>query len=154
MINSNENSMQVSKSRRGDWFPYVYPQGFEGASLWLRYLVKKPPAAWETQVWSLVPWKREWQPTAMFFLAWRIPWAEGPGGPRSMGSHKVRCNLAHSTRLWNGQEGAAFCSSGGSCSSLSSSLPQISVYKSPLNWPARPMGALCPWHPPLLPTDR
>ena len=27
-------------------------------------------------------------------LAWRIPWTEEPGGLQSMGSQRVRCNLA------------------------------------------------------------
>ena len=70
---------------------------------------------------------------------------------------RTRLSTQHEALKWhkrNGREGASSCSSRGSCASLSPSLPQISVYKSPLNWPARPMGALCPWHPPLLPTDR
>ena len=29
-------------------------------------------------------------------LAWRIPWTEKPGGLQSMGSQRVRHNLAHS----------------------------------------------------------
>ena len=28
-------------------------------------------------------------------LAWRIPWTEERGGLQSMGSQRVRCNLAH-----------------------------------------------------------
>ena len=28
-------------------------------------------------------------------LAWRIPWTEEPGGLQSMGSQRVRCNLAN-----------------------------------------------------------
>ena len=33
-----------------------------------------------------IPWRRAWQPT----IAWRIPWIEEPGGPLSIGSHRVR----------------------------------------------------------------
>ena len=32
-----------------------------------------------------IPWRRTWQPTPAF-LAWKIPWAEEPGGLESMGS--------------------------------------------------------------------
>ena len=32
-----------------------------------------------------IPWRRKWQPTPAF-LAWKIPWAEEPGGLESMGS--------------------------------------------------------------------
>ena len=45
-----------------------------------------------------IPWMKAWQPTPVFFLAWRIPWTEEPGGIQSIGSQKIGCdysNLAH-----------------------------------------------------------
>ena len=45
-------------------------------------LIKNPPAMWETLVQSLGwedPWKRAWQPTAVF-LPGESPWTEEPGG--------------------------------------------------------------------------
>ena len=30
-------------------------------------VVKIPPTMQETQVWSLIPWRRKWQPTPVFF---------------------------------------------------------------------------------------
>ena len=50
-------------------------------------LVKNPPAMWETWV-GKVPWRRK-QATHSSILAWRIPWAEEPGGLQSMGSQRV-----------------------------------------------------------------
>ena len=38
------------------------------------------------------PWRRVWQQTPVFFLAWRIPWTEEPGRPQSIGSQRVRHN--------------------------------------------------------------
>ena len=35
-----------------------------------------------------------WEEPHSCILAWRIPWTEGPGGLQSMGSHRVRRNLA------------------------------------------------------------
>ena len=54
-------------------------------------LEKSPPTMQETWVRSLGqedPWRREWQPTPVFFLD--NPWTEGPGGPQFMGSQRVR----------------------------------------------------------------
>ena len=34
-------------------------------------------------------WSRKWQPTPVFFLTWRIPWTEEPGGLQSIGSQRV-----------------------------------------------------------------
>ena len=34
-------------------------------------------------------WRRKWQPTLVFVLAWRIPGMGEPGGLQSMGSHRV-----------------------------------------------------------------
>ena len=38
-----------------------------------------------------IPWRRELA-TDSNILAWRIPWAEEPGGLQSMGSQRVRHN--------------------------------------------------------------
>ena len=48
-----------------------------------------------------IPWRREWQPTPVFFsffhsniLAWEIPWTEEPGGLQSIESQRVGPILA------------------------------------------------------------
>jgi len=49
-----------------------------------------------TQVWSL-GWEdalEEEMATHSSLLAWRIPWTEEPGGLQSMGSQRVRHDLA------------------------------------------------------------
>ena len=33
-------------------------------------------------------------------LAWRIPWTEEPGGLKSMGSQRVRCNRATNSLVY------------------------------------------------------
>ena len=57
--------------------------------------VKNPPAMQETWVRSLGQEDplEEGLATHSHILAWRIPWTE-PGGLQSMGSQKVRHNLA------------------------------------------------------------
>ena len=53
-------------------------------------IVKNPPAMQETWVWSLGqedPLEKG-MATHSNILAWRIPWAEEPGGLQSMGGHK------------------------------------------------------------------
>ena len=60
---------------------------FVGASL-VAHLVKNLPAMQEVQVPPLgreVPLEEE-MATHSRILAWRIPWAEGPGGLQPMGS--------------------------------------------------------------------
>ena len=55
-------------------------------------LVKNSPVIQETWVWSLIwadPLEKE-MPTHSSTLAWRIPWAEEPGGLQFMGSQRVR----------------------------------------------------------------
>ena len=55
-------------------------------------MVKRLPAMWETQVQSLDwedPLEKE-TATHSTTLAWRIPWAEEPGGLQSMGLQRVR----------------------------------------------------------------
>ena len=57
-------------------------------------LVKNPPAMQETWVRFLGqedPLEKE-MATHSRILAWRIPWAEGPGGLRSMGLQRVGHN--------------------------------------------------------------
>ena len=62
-------------------------------------MVKKLPAVRETWVQSLgqeEPLEKEIA-THSSILAWRIPWTEDLGGLQSMGSQKVRHNLATNT---------------------------------------------------------
>ena len=59
-------------------------------------VVKNLPATWETRVQSL-GWGdslEEGMANCSSILAWRIPWTEEPGGLQSMGSQKVRHDLA------------------------------------------------------------
>ena len=54
-------------------------------------MVKHLPAKLETWVWSL-GWEdplEKGMATHSSILAWRIPWAEGPGGLQFMGSQRV-----------------------------------------------------------------
>ena len=54
-------------------------------------MVKNLPAVWGPQVLSL-GWEdplEERMATHSSILAWRIPWAEEPGGLESMGSQRV-----------------------------------------------------------------
>ena len=56
--------------------------------------LKRLPAMWETQVWSLRwedPLEKE-MATHSSILAWRIPWREEPGRLLSKGSQRVRHN--------------------------------------------------------------
>ena len=65
--------------------------GLGWASL-VAQLVKNLPAMWETLVQSLGwedPLEKE-MATPSSILAWRIPWAEKPGGLQSMGSQRIR----------------------------------------------------------------
>ena len=57
-------------------------------------MVKNLPAMWETWVRSLGQEDplEEGMATHSNFLAWRIPWTEGPGGLQSMGLQRVRCD--------------------------------------------------------------
>ena len=59
-------------------------------------MVKNLPAKQEMQVQFLGwedPWRRKWQPTPVFF-AWEILRTEEPGRLQSLGSRRVRHNLA------------------------------------------------------------
>ena len=56
--------------------------------------VKNPPSMWETRVQCLGwedPWRRAWQPTAVFFPG-ESPWIEEPGGLKSMQLQRVGNN--------------------------------------------------------------
>ena len=58
--------------------------------------VKNLPAMWKTEVRSL-GWEdplENGMVTHSSILAWRIPWTEEPGGLQSMGSQRVKHNLA------------------------------------------------------------
>ena len=62
-------------------------------------MVKNPPTMQETWVQSL-GWDdplEEEMATHSNILAWRISWAEEPGGLQSMGSHRVKHNWATMT---------------------------------------------------------
>ena len=68
-------------------------QGFLGGSDG-----KELPAVWETWVQSLGqehPLEKE-MTTHSSILAWKIPWTEEPGRLKSMGSQRVRQDLATS----------------------------------------------------------
>ena len=59
-------------------------------------VVKNPPANQETRVQSLdqeYPMEKE-MATHSSILAWEIPWTEKPGGLQSMGSQRVRHDVA------------------------------------------------------------
>ena len=60
-------------------------------------MVKNLPAMQETTVQSL-GWKDplgKEMVTHSSILAWRIPWTEDPGGLQSIGSQRIRSDLAH-----------------------------------------------------------
>ena len=68
-----------------------YPLQYYWASL-VAQTVRNPPAMWETWVRS-VGWEDPLEKgiaTHFSILAWRIPWAEKPGGLQSMESQRVR----------------------------------------------------------------
>ena len=62
-------------------------------------MVKNLPAMQETRVLSLLQEDLlgKEMATHSSILAWRIPWTEEPGGLQSMGSQRVRHNLATNT---------------------------------------------------------
>ena len=67
--------------------------------------LKRLPAMWETQVWSLGPedpLEKE-MATHSSILAWEIPSTEEPGGLQSMGSQRVGHNWATSLSLSRGK---------------------------------------------------
>ena len=70
---------------------YIYELGVSWDSL-VTQMVKNLPAMWKTQVQSLGqedPLEKGMAPHSDI-LAWRIPWAEEPGGLQSMGPPRVR----------------------------------------------------------------
>ena len=65
-------------------------------------MVKNPPAMQETWVQSL-GWEdplEEGIAVHSSILAWRIPWTEEPGRLQSVGSQRVKHNLATITSTW------------------------------------------------------
>ena len=63
-------------------------------------IVKNPPAkAGEQEMWAgSMAWEdplEEEMAMHSSILAWRNPWTEEPGGPQSIGSHRVRYNWSH-----------------------------------------------------------
>ena len=72
---------------------FIKDLGQKGASL-VAQTVKNLPTMRETQVQSLGqedPLEKEMAAHSSI-LAWRIPWAEEPGGLQSIGSRQVRHN--------------------------------------------------------------
>ena len=67
-----------------------YPLQYSWASL-VAWVVKKPPAMWETWVSSLglEDPLEEGMATHSCILPWRIPWTEEPGGLQSTESQRV-----------------------------------------------------------------
>ena len=64
--------------------------------------VKNTPAMQLTRVWIL-SWEDSLQKgmtTPSSILAWRIPWTEKPGGLQSLGSQRVRHDLANNTLIF------------------------------------------------------
>ena len=70
---------------------FHFTAGFPGGSL-----VKNPPLMQEMWVQSLVKSGRSQKEMAIHssILAWEIPWTEEPGGLQSMGSQRVKHDLA------------------------------------------------------------
>ena len=62
-----------------------------GHEAWVAQTVKNLTALWESWVRSLSPQDPLEKRIAIHssFLAWRFPWAEGPGGLQSMGLQRV-----------------------------------------------------------------
>ena len=76
------------------WFSVCSINYWDAASLVVQ-MVKNPPAMQETQAQSLGQEDPLEEGMAMHssILAWRIPWAEEPGGLQSMGSHRVEVGI-------------------------------------------------------------
>ena len=78
------------------WAPAVR-QGFPGGSG-----VKNPPAKAGFDPWvGKIPWSKE-MAAHCSVLAWEIPWTEEPGRLQSLGSQRVRRDLA-TKQLYAGQ---------------------------------------------------
>ena len=78
---------------KGQICVYKYTDVYTYTSL-AAQIVKNLPAMQETQVQSLSQEdpleKRMATPTHSSIIAWKIPWAEEPGGLQSMGSQRIR----------------------------------------------------------------
>ena len=83
------------------WSHYIFCQPGKPASL-VAQMVKRLPAMWETQVWSLSwdnPLEKE-MATCSSILTWKIPWTEKPGRLQSMGSQRVGHDWATSVSFF------------------------------------------------------
>ena len=76
-VAESDRTERLSRAQR------IHTYGFPGSS------VKKnlPTDVFDPWV-GKIPWRRKWQPTAVF-LPGESPWAEEPGGLQSMGSQRV-----------------------------------------------------------------
>ena len=77
-----QNSCLKNPMRRGGWWATVHGVAKVGHSL----ATKQSPPILKTEIYSL---EQKSQQTHCSILAWRIPWAEEPGGPQSRGSHRL-----------------------------------------------------------------
>ena len=77
-------------------FKQLLGKGGDARAFQVVLVVKNLPAVWETWVASL-GWEdalEEGLATHSSIIAWRIPWTEEPDGLQSMGSQRVRLDLA------------------------------------------------------------
>ena len=82
---------QQQKIIKPDTFGVLYRHIYWNRAFLVAQTVKNPPAVLETWVQSL-GWEdplEKGMATHSSVLAWRISWTEEPGGPQSMGSHRV-----------------------------------------------------------------
>ena len=56
--------------------------------IWLRICLRCRRPGTDPWVRKIL-WRKEWLPTPVFILVWRIPWREEPGGLESTGSQRV-----------------------------------------------------------------
>ena len=85
---------------RGGWWATVHGVAKVGH----RLPTKQSPPILKTEIYSL---EQKSQQTHSSILAWRIPWAEEPGGLQSRGSHRLghhwsdlACTHARTVRPW------------------------------------------------------
>ena len=119
MLDSQKNPKDRSKDGWRGWMLWDKgsredPGGVTGKALWSEHVIKmgfprglvvkklpamqEMPKTEEMQIWSLGqenPLEKEMgMATHSSILAWRIPWTEEPGGLQSVGSQRVRYDLA------------------------------------------------------------
>ena len=113
-------------------------------------MVKNLPVMQETWVQSL-GWEgplEEGMATHSSILAWKIPWAEEPGGLQSVGSQRVRHDWATNTfsirgvRKLAGKDQGAFCNSYNGASQFQ----RWPWFWAPLLWPWCKASHLWPWY--------